>query len=299
MSIIDGTPSDDTLAGTAADDTINGYAGNDLLKGNEGTDTLYGGDGNDTLFGASSSSGVSMVGDGADFLYGGAGNDVLRGNAGDDFFYGGADNDNLRGDFGSDLLDGGDGYDFASYLYNGLGLTAGVTADRSAINTTGTWTFADGLGGTDTTVGIEKYGFSGTQFADTYLGSQLDDQIQGNGGDDTLQGNGGDDTYFYNATVDGSGARLAQTMAVLVLSAAAFSLSLAPAAGDVALVAVGGSGPSASPDEKLKRPSGPVAPLDTPDVAALRWLFATVDGAVAGAAALPIGLLYPQAGASA
>ena len=205
MSIIDGTPSDDTLAGTAADDTINGYAGNDLLKGNEGTDTLYGGDGNDTLFGASSSSGVSMVGDGADFLYGGAGNDVLRGNAGDDQLYGGADNDNLRGDFGSDLLDGGDGYDFASYLYNGLGLTAGVTADRSAINTTGTWTFADGLGGTDTTVGIEKYGFSGTQFADTYLGSQLDDQIQGNGGDDTLQGNGGDDTYFYNATVDGSG----------------------------------------------------------------------------------------------
>jgi Ca2+-binding RTX toxin-like protein len=195
------------LEGLGGNDTLSGGSGDDTLIGGAGADILDGGEGNDTLYGANGSSGVAVAGDLADTLHGGNGNDVVRGNAGDDQLYGDAGDDNLRGDGGSDLIDGGDGYDFASYRYDeaGYGFTQGVVVDRSAINSTGTWLVADGLGGTDTVVNIEKYGFSGTQYADTYLGSQLDDQIQGNAGDDTLQGNAGDDTYFYNAVFGADG----------------------------------------------------------------------------------------------
>ena len=89
ITVVAGTPKNDTIVGTpdadlllggGGDDTLDGKDGNDLLCGENGNDSLLGGPGSDTLDGG--------VGD--DRLAGGDGDDTLTGGSGFDFFSGGS-----------------------------------------------------------------------------------------------------------------------------------------------------------------------------------------------------------------
>ncbi len=183
-------------------DTILGLGGDDIIRGGGGSDYIDGGDGNDALYGSNNSSPVSAALDGADTLIGGAGDDVLRGNNGDDSLLGGAGNDNLRGDAGNDTLDGGDGIDFVSYYYGGITQSGAVSIDISDFTPGASYTFTDAFGGTDTLIGIERLGISGSQFADTITGSAYDDQLNGSAGNDSIIGGAGND---YITGDDGDG----------------------------------------------------------------------------------------------
>ena len=197
------------VLGTNFNDRFTGGLGNDILIGDGGADTLVGGDGNDFLSGLTDfGSGRDPGGiDGADVLNGGNGNDTLRGNSGNDNLNGGAGDDNLRGDAGNDTLAGGIGKDFASYRFDELGLTSGVTFSLAAVAGTTTLLINDGQGGQDEISGIETFGISGSAFADTLTGSGLEDQIYGGAGDDVLNGGAGNDYFLSgeagNDTIDG------------------------------------------------------------------------------------------------
>jgi Ca2+-binding RTX toxin-like protein len=226
---LNGSAGPDTISGAGGDDALWGGNGNDFidggpgddgglsassyLSGGAGSDTILGGDGSDFLSGFEFSSGVSGAGDLADSLDGGAGNDILRGNAGNDTLLGGEGDDNLRGDAGNDLMDGGPGVDFVAYRYDEMGLSAGVSIDFSgnALNSSNLQVFSDGYNGADALVSIERFGFTGTAYADTVVGSAGNDQlfsgagndsIMGMHGDDNLRGQGGNDTIDGGAGTD-------------------------------------------------------------------------------------------------
>ncbi|MEB3831704.1 cadherin domain-containing protein [Phormidium sp. CCY1219] len=101
MTVIQGTPFEDTLTGMGAPDFFYGWQGNDVLDGESGDDILYGDSGNDTLIG----------GHGNDFLGGSEGNDRLQGDEGNDIVYGGMGDDRMLGGLGSDRLVGDRGND--------------------------------------------------------------------------------------------------------------------------------------------------------------------------------------------
>jgi len=200
----DGT--NETANGQLGDDTLHGNGGLDNLTGHGGSDVLNGGDGDDNLYGGtnSASNPTSGVVDGADTLSGGAGNDVLRGQDGDDILSGGDGSDNIRGDAGNDSIDGGDGEDWASYRFDDLGLTSGVTFSAAGFTFGGT--FSDGRGGMDTLTSIERVIITGTTYADVLTGSAGRDQISTYGGADVINAGAGNDTIFdYNgsATLNG------------------------------------------------------------------------------------------------
>jgi Ca2+-binding RTX toxin-like protein len=69
VTVIRGTPGDDTLRGTARADRIEGLGGNDTLAGLRGDDLLLGGAGEDRF--------LWSAGDGRDRFEGGAGRDFL------------------------------------------------------------------------------------------------------------------------------------------------------------------------------------------------------------------------------
>ncbi|MGB3616208.1 MAG: choice-of-anchor I family protein, partial [Elainellaceae cyanobacterium] len=96
-SVIQGTPSDDTLVGTSNAETINGDAGRDFIFGGGGSDFLNGDAGIDFIIG----------GRGFDVITGGANADTLNGSLGGDFISGGLGSDTLNGAGGSDTLNGG------------------------------------------------------------------------------------------------------------------------------------------------------------------------------------------------
>ncbi len=114
MTVIQGTPFDDTLLGTLGNDFIYGWQGNDVLNGADGEDILYGDQGNDSLTG----------GKGNDLLAGGSGNDVLDGGDGNDILYGGQGDDVLIGGLGGDRLFGEAGLD-TFYLESGADTVTG------------------------------------------------------------------------------------------------------------------------------------------------------------------------------
>lgn len=127
-----------------------------------------------------------------------AGNDWIYGKEGNDSLKGGEGNDVLAGDAGNDTLDGGahtSGWgDFATYLSAKAGISADLTAG----------TVSDGLGGTDTLIGIE--GVYDTSFNDTLKGSAAQDFFFLNGGgDDVVDGQGGADYVLFNSSVVTSG----------------------------------------------------------------------------------------------
>ena len=192
-----------TITGDDNDNVLAGTADADVLIGGGGSDTLAGNDGDDTLFGLQDNSGLDPAGiDGADVLDGGAGNDLLRGNAGDDTLLGRAGDDNLRGDAGNDVLDGGEGVDVVSYRFDELTLTTGVFFSAASVGGGGTQMLADGLGGVDRLVDIERVVLTGSSFDDTLIGGSGSDQITGGAGNDQLVGNGGEDLFIGDAGDD-------------------------------------------------------------------------------------------------
>jgi Ca2+-binding RTX toxin-like protein len=157
----------DTLTGGDGDDDLEGGDGPDTLIGGDGDDDLEGGDDDDTLIG----------GDGDDYIEGGDGDDILRGGAGGDFLIGGA---------GDDTLDGtGEGRTRIDYRDS----TSGVTVDLAA------GTADDGMGGTDTLIGIGRV--IGSDFDDTLTGDDGDESFTGELGDDLINGGGGFDFVWY------------------------------------------------------------------------------------------------------
>jgi len=160
--ILYGTVDADALNGTTSvtgvDVSSHEYLKDYILNGiryitGDGADTIIATDGNDVLEGA-------------------AGGDSLSGLGGNDSLYGGADNDTLIGGLGDDTLHGGDPNNPALPV----GLADGEdTADYSAaagpvslsFDDQGVATGADGDGGTDTLISIEKIiGSSGEDTAD-------------------------------------------------------------------------------------------------------------------------------------
>ena len=107
--------------------------------------------------------------------------------------------DNLRGDAGNDTLNGGASLDFAAYRFDDIGAVTGVTFSAATFNGSLTVTIADGLGGTDTLISIERAVITGTEFDDYLTGSSGDDQLTGFNGNNTLNGGAGADTIFDNA----------------------------------------------------------------------------------------------------
>jgi Ca2+-binding RTX toxin-like protein len=167
---IHGTDGDDTLAGTAENDTIFAGAGNDTVSGGDGNDTLYGGAGDDTLTG----------GNGNDRLFGGAGNDTL--------------------DAGPNA-DGKLSWNAAVYDFSAW--TTAVQFDAAGSvkfpYDPGNFTIPDGMGGTDTLIGMSQLEIYGGSGADTLVGSTLLDLIEGGGGDDYLHGGyGGKDIFGFD-----------------------------------------------------------------------------------------------------
>ncbi|MCT7974589.1 Calx-beta domain-containing protein [Laspinema olomoucense] len=114
MTVIQGTPFDDTLLGTLGNDFLYGWQGNDILNSADGDDILYGDEGNDSLTG----------GNGNDLVAGSQGNDVLNGSNGNDILYGGQADDILTGGLGGDRLFGDGGFD-SFYLESGADTVTG------------------------------------------------------------------------------------------------------------------------------------------------------------------------------
>jgi Ca2+-binding RTX toxin-like protein len=221
--------------GRAGADLLTGGTGNDELNGGSGNDTINGGLGNDTanyfddaadaagagfqgvyvdlqagtatdnwgntdtLIGIENATGSSLT----DTLYGSSGANILTGGAGSDWVYGRDGDDWLIGGSGNDYLDGGNGLDLISYE---------DSTGAANVNLL-TGTASDGMGGTDTLVGIEgvqagRFGDAvqlgnGGHFGagragdDTITGGTGADVLNGGSGNDTLNGAGGNDLVTY------------------------------------------------------------------------------------------------------
>ncbi|WP_159564425.1 beta strand repeat-containing protein [Budvicia diplopodorum] len=196
-----GSDSGDIVYGNDSSNLINTYNGNDLIFGSKGNDSINGGDGSDTIDYSLLDAGVNAnlltkIADkgvnGKDSitpienLTGTVFDDVLSGNAGNNILTGGGGNDMLIGGAGDDLLIGGNGSVTASYQTS----TSGIHANLH------TATVADGLGGTDTLVQIDR--IQGTSYNDTFtISSNRDLQtyaIDGGAGTDTLKKSGAGQT---------------------------------------------------------------------------------------------------------
>ncbi len=154
---INGTPGDDNLPGTSGpdrifgftgDDTLNGNAGNDRLFGGAGSDTLNGGGGNDFLDGGGNVAAFDSVNntylfEGVDSLDGGGGRDTLVASSGIVRMIGGAGDDLIK------ATDDGSYFDFMLVDY-----TSSTSGINVAANGSGGLTVQDGLGGTDTVIGV-------------------------------------------------------------------------------------------------------------------------------------------------
>ncbi len=211
MSVIHGTPGDDTIKGTPQKDVIFGYDGDDTLSGKGGDDIVHGGPGHDLIRGD----------EGDDFLYGERGDDLIVGGPGDDRLLGGEGNDVLIGGPGNDRVQGGMGRNL--YVWSvgdgvdtiqdqaGLGalLLQGITSDQIRLERCDRQSFnifyhdelilqIQGI----QTIQAEDGRFllyhwnhriQGTPQDDTLIGTSHDDLIQGFGGNDLIRGEAGDD----------------------------------------------------------------------------------------------------------
>jgi len=229
--VSDGGGGTDTLVNV---DALRGGSGNDLLvggslsrsptgfffelfRGNAGNDTLDGGNANSGGQDSSSdradysnntnvqavnvnlSTGIALDGRGGtdtlidiDHVYGGAGNDTLTGST---------QNDDLDGGAGNDTLDGGAGFDTARFQQSTAGVIVNMSAASITVNTitvTGS-TANDGMGGTDTLIGMENV--RGSDFNDYIRGSDdvnIRQFLAGDAGDDTIDGGDGIDFANYS-----------------------------------------------------------------------------------------------------
>jgi Ca2+-binding RTX toxin-like protein len=195
----------ENLSGSNYQDFLTGDGNANILLGDIGDDTLAGGAGNDTLYGDGRTSVDTHN-------TGGSGPIVTYADVSLIPFAGAPGNDVLDGGAGDDILNGGGGSDSASYASS----TAGVFVNLAS-------GFGDdGMGGTDTLIGIENFlgsayndiargdsganllaGFAGHDFmrgldgADTLKGGDDDDYLDGGQGDDILDGGSGIDRASY------------------------------------------------------------------------------------------------------
>ncbi|MBT8003717.1 MAG: calcium-binding protein, partial [Rhodospirillales bacterium] len=226
-----GTDKDDTFTadgsflGSLSRDNFNefeGKDGNDTISGNASTRVTFRTasdsvtadlkDGNSfsTNSGDTANVGLDDIGDvgGVSSLTGSSFDDFLFGSDGflDQSF------ESFDGRAGNDVIDGRGGEDRVVYG----SATVGVTVDLAGATVTGTGGgtevgrgFAlDGLGGTDTLIGIER--INGSKLGDVLIGDSAGNRIRGLTGADTMTGGSGKDRYEYVATTDsgiGSGNR--------------------------------------------------------------------------------------------
>jgi Ca2+-binding RTX toxin-like protein len=195
----------ENLSGSIYDDNLTGDSNANILLGDTGNDTIAGGGGNDSLYG----DGRTSV-DTHDT--GGSGPIVTYADVSLLPFAGAPGNDVLDGGAGDDVLNGGGGSDSASYA-----------SSTGAVFFNLLGGFADdGMGGTDTLIGIENFlgsaqndfargdnganvlaGFGGHDFIrgldgnDTLKGGDDDDYLDGGVGDDILDGGTGWDRVSY------------------------------------------------------------------------------------------------------
>jgi Ca2+-binding RTX toxin-like protein len=220
MAIRIGTRGNDTLNGTSGDDFFFGDAGNDVMNGGAGNDTFVSSAGADTFNGGTGIDTVDYsqitqatdpflglidgvmvnltAGVGGDYqsAYEGDGwdsyssienvtgsnfNDMIVGDKSANVIKGLDGVDFLEGMGGADTLDGGDGYDFLTYYYSAVGVTADLQS--------GTGSGGDASG--DTFTNFE--GLIGSSYDDKLYGDGGDNDITGGAGNDKINGRGGAD----------------------------------------------------------------------------------------------------------
>lgn len=195
MTIINGTPGNDSLTGSSGNDIISGLAGDDTIGALEGDDIVIGAEGIDTITG-------------------GAGNDLLQGDDGDDSLDGGTGDDTLTGGAGNDVLIAGHAVTGAGNVADGADvdtMIGGIGDDIFHVNSTAD-VLVEAMGeGNDTArisaavyalandVSIERLELSATiHVADggrtTTSGNNLDNILAGNDQGNTLNGGAGSDS---------------------------------------------------------------------------------------------------------
>jgi uncharacterized delta-60 repeat protein len=231
MENVRGSIYDDLIYGSAAANNLNGDIGNDTLQGGAGNDTIDGGvAGPDrfTDFVSYSTStaavtvnlGTGTATDGLggtdtliniDGVVGGSGNDVLTGGSSSasltglkqEFFQGNAGNDTIDGGRGTTAALSSTNNEFNQARYDSA--TTGVNVNLA------TGTASDGLGGTDTLIGINAA--RGSNFADTLTGGNatfdFSESFEGRGGNDIIDGGSGNDTVQYRTATTGVNVNLA------------------------------------------------------------------------------------------
>ena len=162
----------ENVRGTRFYDQITGDEGDNRIEGLDGGGSLIGGGGNDTIIGGAGNGAFSFIE--SDFIDGGDGNDSLMGEAGTDEFRGGS---------GNDFIDGGliVGDDVNGVIYGDSMAGVVVNLDTGVAD--------DGMGGTDTLVGINKV--EGSAHGDTLSGSATANRIEtfiGGDGVDQIDG---------------------------------------------------------------------------------------------------------------
>ncbi len=173
-----------------------------VVNGSGGTDTLdysfWSGSGVNANLGAGTGTGFTNI-TGFENIVGSAQGDVLTGSAGANRIDGGAGNDTLNGGLGNDTLVGGAGND----TLNGGGDVDTADYSTSSANVTAnlaTGTATDGLGGTDTLIGVEN--LVGGAGNDRLTGDGNGNVLNGGNGNDTLVGGIGSDTLIGGAGTD-------------------------------------------------------------------------------------------------
>lgn len=122
----------------------------------------------------------------------------IHGTSGADNLSGGDGDDTLHGGAGNDTLNGGAGFDTAVYDF---AASAAAVSFRSVVAFNGTANNvnqADGLGGIDTLIGIERFAVTGGSAGDRIIGGGEVDLFEGGGGNDTLSGGGNNDTFVWD-----------------------------------------------------------------------------------------------------
>ena len=197
-----GGKGDDIITDRGGDDVIKGDEGNDVIQGGNGLNILFGGEGHDFIITGEDIS-MTFAGAGNDFIFGakvnfqttgdegddwieqgtqdGAvgdnfdafgrdlvkGHDVLLGGGGFDEFVAEGGDDIMFGSDGQEKMDGASGFDWASYKFEGRGVTADLRTPtfRSTPATPST------AGLNDLFASVE--GLSGTAFGDVLRGDDF------------------------------------------------------------------------------------------------------------------------------